>query len=137
MSFDPYVHFQGNCRAAMTAYQEIFGGTLEMMGYDAAPDATEEMMASGLVMHATLHLGGRMLFASDFPPGHAGTPQAAVTVSHIAPDDATARRIFAALAEGGAVMMNYQPTFWSDGFGMLTDRFGTSWMVSAPWRRPG
>ena len=136
MSFDPYIHFQGNCRQAMTAYAEIFGGTLETMGYDQAPDASEAMKASDLIMHATLHLNGRMLLASDFPPGFAGDPQAAVTISHIAPDDAEARRVFAALADGGAVIMDYQPTFWSDGFGMLKDRFGTHWMVSAPWRRP-
>lgn len=135
MSFDPYIHFQGNCRAAMAAYQTIFGGTLEVMGYDAAPDASDEMKASGLVMHSTLHAGGRMLLASDFPPGHAGDPQAAVTISHMAPTDAEARRIFAALAEGGSVIMDYQPTFWSDGFGMLKDRFGTHWMISAPWRQ--
>jgi PhnB protein len=136
MSFDPYIHFQGNCREALTAYQQIFGGTVEFMTYDDAPDATPEMKASGLVMHATLHHGGRMLFASDFPPGFAGDPQQAVTISHIAPDDTEARRIFAALSEGGAILMEYAPTFWSDGFGMLKDRFGTHWMVSAPWRQP-
>lgn len=135
MSFDPYIHFQGNCRAAMAAYQALFGGRLEVMGYDLAPDATDEMKASALVMHSALHLDGRMLLASDFPPGHTGEPQAAVTISHIAPTDAEARRVFAALAEGGAVIMDYQPTFWSDGFGMLKDRFGTHWMISAPWRQ--
>ena len=137
MSFDPYIHFQGTCRDAMAFYHEAFGGTLEVMGYDAAPEATEAMRSSGLVMHASLHLDGRMLLASDFPPGHAGEPQAAVTISHIAPTEAEARRIFSALSEGGAVMMDYQKTFWSDGFGMMKDRFGTHWMVSAPWRRPG
>jgi PhnB protein len=137
MSFDPYIHFQGNCRAALTAYQQVFGGRVEIMDYSDAPDTTPEMKTSGLVMHATLILGDRMLFASDFPPGQAGDPQQAVTISHIAPDDAEARRIFAALAEGGAILMDYQPTFWSDGFGMLKDRFGTHWMVSAPWRQPG
>lgn len=137
MSFDPYIHFQGNCRAAMQAYGHIFGGKVQMMGYADAPEASAEMKASPLVMHAALTLNGRMLLASDFPPGHVGDPQQAVTVSHIAPDDAEARRIFAALAEGGAVIMDYQPTFWSDGFGMLKDRFGTHWMVSAPWRDAG
>lgn len=136
MSFDPYIHFQGNCREAMTAYRQIFGGTLTMMGYAEAPDATADMKASSLVMHATLAAGGRSLMASDFPPGHAGDPQQSVTISHEAGSDAEARRIFAALAEGGKVMMDYQPTFWSDGFGMLKDRFDTHWMVSAPWR-PG
>lgn len=137
MSFDPYLHFQGNCREAMTAYRQVFGGTLTLMTYAEAPDATAEMKASSLVMHSTLAAGWRGLMASDFPPGHAGEPQQSVTISHEAGSDAEARRIFAALAEGGTVMMDYQPTFWSDGFGMLKDRFGTHWMVSAPWRQRG
>ncbi len=135
MSFDPYIHFRGNCREAMAAYQAIFGGTLNLMGYAEAPDATDQMKASDLVMHSTLAREGRCIIASDYPPGHAGDPQAGVTISHEAGSDAEARRIFAALAEGGAVIMDYAPTFWSDGFGMLQDRFGTHWMVSAPWKQ--
>lgn len=27
--------------------------------------------------------------------------------------------------------MPFQKTFWSEGFGMVTDRFGTPWMVNA------
>ncbi|MCB6179643.1 VOC family protein [Rhodobacter sp. Har01] len=135
MAFDPYLHFQGTCRQAMTAYQQIFGGTLSLMRYAEAPDAPAAMQASDLVMHATLAVGGRMLMASDFPPGMAGEAQAAVTISHIASSDAEARRQFALLGQGGTVLMDYQPTFWSDGFGMVKDRFGTHWMVSAPWRQ--
>ena len=26
--------------------------------------------------------------------------------------------------------MPFQKTFWSEGFGMVTDRFGTPWMVN-------
>ncbi|GGE28000.1 PhnB protein [Gemmobacter megaterium] len=139
MSFDPYIHFQGNCRAALTAYQELFGGDLELMPYSAAPDwpdgTPEAMKTSDRVMHGTLRLPeGRMLMASDFPPGMGGDPQQAVSISHIAPTMERARQIFAALGDGGAVIMAFQPTFWSDGFGMVKDRFGTHWMVSAPWR---
>lgn len=136
MSFDPYIHFQGNCREAMHAYAEILGGRLEVMGYDQAPDASPEMQNSSLVMHSTLHLNGRILLASDFPPGFAGDPQQAVSISHIASSAEEAKRVFAALSEGGALIMEFQPTFWSDGFGMLKDRFGTHWMISAPWRQP-
>jgi PhnB protein len=135
MSFDPYIHFQGNCREAMTAYQAIFGGNLQIMTYGDAADATDEMKVSGLVMHSTLMVGGRMLLASDFPPGFDGDPQAAVTISHIAPSVDEGRRLFGLLAEGGVMMMDFAPTFWSDGFGMVKDRFGTHWMVSAPWRQ--
>ncbi len=134
MAFDPYIHFQGNCRAAMEAYRDLFGGTLQIMTYGQMPDAPEGLKGSPLVMHSTLSLGGRMLMASDFPPGQGGDPQAAVSISHIAPTVDDARRLHAALAEGGAEIMAFQPTFWSDGFGMVKDRFGTHWMISSPWR---
>lgn len=137
MSFDPYLHFQGNCREAMTAYQAIFGGDLHLMPYAEAPDATAEMKASNLIMHSILTVSGRMLMASDFPPGWTGDPQAAVTVSHIAASPAAGQALFDRLAQGGQVIMPFAPTFWADGFGMLKDRFGTHWMVSGPWRQPG
>ena len=41
-------------------------------------------------------------------------------------------RAFARLAEGGEVTMPFSSSFWAKGFGMLTDRWGTAWMVSTP-----
>ncbi len=136
MSFDPYLHFGGDCRAAMTAYRAVFGGDLQMSTYAEAPDAPPSMKGSDLIMHAALTVGDRMLLASDFPPGMPAEAQAAVTISHIAPSEAEGRRLFDLLVAGGTTVMPYAPTFWSDGFGMLKDRFGTHWMVSAPWRQP-
>ena len=43
---------------------------------------------------------------------------------------AEADRVFKALAEGGNIKMPIQETFWAQRFGMLTDRFGTPWMVN-------
>lgn len=136
MSFDPYIHFTGTCRQAMTAYQKIFGGSLEFSPYAEAPDATPEAKASDRIMHASLTMNGRLLLASDFPPGFPGEAQQSVSISHIAPSADEGRRLFGLLSEGGVVVMDYAPTFWSDGFGMVKDRFGTHWMVSAPWRQP-
>jgi PhnB protein len=28
------------------------------------------------------------------------------------------------------VQMAFEPTFWTKGFGMLTDQFGVAWMVN-------
>jgi PhnB protein len=47
------------------------------------------------------------------------------------PTAAEAKKIFDALVEGGSVTMPFGKTFWSEGFGMLTDRFGTPWMLNA------
>jgi PhnB protein len=45
---------------------------------------------------------------------------------------AEAQKVFAALADGGTVTMPLQKTFWSELFGMTTDRFGIRWMVNGP-----
>jgi PhnB protein len=137
MSFVPYLHFTGTCRQAMTAYPYGFGGVRKVSPYGDAPDVPPEAKASDLLMQASLSLGdGRMLLASDAPPGFPGAPQQAVSISHVAPSADEGRRLFGLLADGGTVVLDYAPTFWSDGFGIVKDRFGTHWMVSAPWRQP-
>jgi len=39
-------------------------------------------------------------------------------------------KVFAALAEGGSIMMPLEDTFWGAKFGMLTDKFGIEWMLN-------
>jgi PhnB protein len=51
-----------------------------------------------------------------------------VTLNIKEPKDA--ERVFDALAEGGTVRMPLEETFWAVKFGMLTDRFGTPWMIN-------
>ena len=46
----------------------------------------------------------------------------------LATDDC--RKTFEELAEGGTIVMPFGKTFWADGFGMLRDRFGVTWMVN-------
>ena len=46
------------------------------------------------------------------------------------PTPAEAKPVFDALAEGGNVSMPLGKTFWAEAFGMVTDRFGTPWMIN-------
>jgi PhnB protein len=46
------------------------------------------------------------------------------------PTSAEAKRVFAALADGGSVTMPLGETFWADVFGMVTDRYGTPWGIN-------
>ena len=41
-----------------------------------------------------------------------------------------AREIFTNLSDGGTVTMPLDKTFWAEAFGMVTDKFGISWMVN-------
>ena len=130
MSFFPYLGFNGNCREAMTFYADVFGARdLQFMtGADAPPGAMGDDRKDK-VMHSQFTLGGVPLMAADAPPDWF-KPQAGVSVFHGAKDKAEAERIFARLSEGATVNMPLGKTFWSDAFGMLTDRFGTNWMIT-------
>ncbi len=131
MSFVPYIHFRGNCAEAMNFYAEIFGTeTPVIMRYRDAP-ASEEVPPSDRVMHAEIVLGNGKLMASDFPEGMPGDPQQAVSIMHPVSDPEAGQRLFDRFAEGGKIIMPFGPTFWSRGFGMVRDRFGTHWMIAA------
>jgi PhnB protein len=138
MSFAPYVAFSGNARAAMTEYARIFGASdLQVMSFaDAPPDQRPEG-AETLVMHAQFSAGpGAPFMGCDVPPAFGAGGMGGSSVFHAAPDIATATRIFSSLSEGGEVIMPLAPTFWSPAFGMLTDRFGTRWMISVTGETP-
>ena len=131
MTFHPYLFFSdGQCRSALTEYQAIFGGDLEVMTHADLPEGAEPMPGAKPehVMHAALKLGDDMLMASDDPTGDGG-PRLGIAVSYSAPDEATGRKAFEALADGGEVQMPFGPSFWSPGFGACVDRYGVSWMI--------
>jgi PhnB protein len=52
-----------------------------------------------------------------------------VSLTIVVPEEADAKRLFAALSEGGEVRMPLAKTFFSPLFGMVADRFGVSWMI--------
>ena len=81
------------------------------------------------ILHARLVFGDNVLMASDAPPGRFEKMQG-FSVSLVLKDPDEAERIFNAFANGGTVRMPLGETFWAIKFGMLTDRFGTPWMVN-------
>jgi PhnB protein len=132
MTLQPYRFFSNNCREAMTRYQEIFGGQLEVMAFGDMPPGEDapEGIDPDLVMHAALIFSdGSMLMASDDPSGDGG-PVKGVSLHHTAATIDEGEALFAQLAEGGEIGMPFEEVFWALRFGDCTDRFGTSWMVS-------
>lgn len=130
--FHAYLFFSGDCREAMTRYQEIMGGQLDIMTMGDMPPGNEMPGAEPHhVMHAALTIGDALLMASDDPTGDGG-PKTGMCVHFTGEDVDDAQRVFDTLAEGGEVQMPFAPVFWAPGFGALVDRFGVPWMVSAP-----
>ena len=128
---DSYLFFNGNCAEAMRFYERTLGGKIEMMmTYGESPQPEHCPAGSkDRIMHARLVLDGRALMASDTPAGESNPGMNGFALSLNYPTPAEARRVFDALAAGGKVTMAMEKTFWSEAFGMLSDRFGTPWMV--------
>ena len=132
---DSYLFFNGQCAEAMRFYERTLGGALEpIMHYGDRPHdpgcaGPMDPAGKDLVMHACLQLGQRRLMASDMPPGQGRATPGGFSLALNYPSADEARRIFDALAQGGTITMPMEKTFWTQAFGMLTDRFGTPWMV--------
>jgi PhnB protein len=133
MAFHPYLFFGGTCREAFTRYKEIFGGELFVMTMKDAPPS-EQAIPPGkedYVIHAALTFEGHLLMASDDPMNDSFGPVQGMMVSFSTSDVAEAQRVYAALAQGGTQTQPMIETFFSPAWGMVTDRFGTPWMVGA------
>ena len=128
-----YLAFNGTCAEAMRFYEKALGGTLEVLMSGAESPIAEHMPKefAHRILHARLVLpGGGMLYAGDAP---AHVPYEGIKGVSIAVDYErveSAEKVFAALADGGQVTMPMQSAFWAKRWGMLTDRFGTPWIVN-------
>lgn len=132
MPVQTYLFFDGRCEEALNFYKRTLGASIDMMlrmSESPEPPPPEcANMPGDAIMHSSFRIGDTVLMASDAPPS-GDRPFKGFSLSISAPSEADARRQFDALADGGKVDMPLGKTFWSPCFGMLTDRFGVSWMV--------
>ena len=127
---NPYLSFRDNAREAMQFYQQVFGGELTVSTFGEY-GMVEAGAAADLVMHAQLETpSGFTLMGADTPPGMEYTPGTSITVSLSGDDVDDLRGWFAALSEGGTVLMPLEKQMWGDEYGALTDRFGVPWMAN-------
>ncbi len=139
-----YLTFNGNCEKAFRFYESVFGSELSIMRYKDAPSqqgmpSMDDRMGER-ILHSTLPLSKETsIMGSDTGPEthdlfQQGNNFSISLGTHSAEE---ARRIFQALSEDGDVIMPLGKTFWTELFGMVTDKFGISWMVNLEARETG
>ncbi|HET8970668.1 MAG TPA: VOC family protein [Candidatus Nanopelagicales bacterium] len=129
-TLNPYLSFRGNAREAMDFYQSVFGGEVEHSTFGEA-NASEDPAEQDKIMHSSLRTdNGLNLMASDTPETTELATGSSIQISLSGDDDAELRGYWDRLADGGQVTMPLETAPWGDAFGMLTDRFGTAWMVN-------
>lgn len=128
-----YLNFDGRCEEAIEFYRRTLGAEVEMlMRFNDSPEPCAPGVlppgSENKVMHASFRIGETTLMASDCHS--AGKPSfQGISLAINPADEAKAKVIFAALAEGGKVQSPLTKTFFSPAFGVVSDRFGVSWMI--------
>ncbi|MGA9334660.1 MAG: VOC family protein [Rudaea sp.] len=139
MHIQPYLFFNGRCNEAIEFYKKVLGAEVTTLMRMKDVPASEQPPAlppgaEKMILHADIRIGDTTIMASD----GRGTGELlfkGFALSSTQDDEASARRVFAALAEQGKIDMPIAETFWSPCFGMATDRFGVQWMVTVANRK--
>ncbi|MFF5076040.1 VOC family protein [Actinoplanes sp. NPDC000266] len=145
-----HLNFRGDARAALEFYQSVFGGHLTVVAYrdfglpEGLPDSDKVVFGQ-----VTAESGFRIM-AYDVPSSAGpAAPPAATTrengmtltgerffVSVAGETAEEAGPLWDKLADGAVIVEKFGPSPFSPGFGMLTDRFGVTWIVQVPAGTP-
>jgi len=138
MQVQAYLTFDGRCEEAINFYSKAVGAKVEMMmRFKESPEPHPPGMlppgSENKVMHAALRIGDTQILASDgMCRGVEHSKFEGFSLSLEAGSEADADRLFAALGDGGQVQMPLGKTFFARRFGVVSDRFGVSWLVIVP-----
>lgn len=140
-----HLNFHGTAASALEFYQSVFGGSLTRATYGDFGMPKEVPGADKLVFGRLDTAAGLRLMAYDIPgQDPAGVTGAAGTTRRENGMTFTDRTFFQSLrgqslqeisplwdglADGAQIIEPLAASAWSPGFGMLTDRFGVTWVI--------
>lgn len=130
----PYINFKGNAKEAFDVYAAALGGQIVFVqtyaesGQDAKPEMKDK------IMHAMLTAGELTIMASDVEEKDVKEGNQ-VSLSMDFDSVEEMESVFNKLSEGANITMPLQDTFWGARFGILTDRFGVSWMFNHDYEK--
>ncbi|MEV7329734.1 VOC family protein [Micromonospora sp. NPDC093244] len=146
-----HLNFRGDARRALEFYQSVFGGDLTVVAYGDFGMPKELPDADKVVFGQVTAENGFRIMAYD-APSQSPAPIAPTATTRVDGMTVTGERFFVAvggdtteeiealwdgLADGAEIIEAYAPSQFSTGFGMLTDRFGVTWILQVNATRAG
>lgn len=130
-----YLNFDGNAKAAIEFYQEVFDGKLEgEINYMyEAPGMELADSEKNRVMHASIVINEQFkIMVSDTVPSMGQQLQIGNNhyISLHPESKEEGARLFDKLSIDGQIEMPYEKTFWGAYFGSFSDQFGVKWMIN-------
>jgi PhnB protein len=128
MRLDIYLNYPGHCEEAFRFYEQHLGGKITGVSRHGEQPGGSDLPAEwkGKILHASIEIGNTVLMGADIPSAE---PMRSAYLALTVDSAEEAERLYALLSDGGQVFMKMEETFFAPRFGMLRDRFGTSWMI--------
>ncbi len=127
---NPYIGFRDQARQALDFWHGVLGGELRTMTF-AEGGMVQDPADAEKIMHGQIETpGGLLLMASDSPASMPTPTESNVSVSLSGDDEDLLTGYWEGLADGATVIEPLTKAPWGDTFGMLTDRFGVTWLVN-------
>lgn len=131
MQINSYLTFNGNCREAMTFYQECLGGELTFQTVSDSPLSKKmSKQMKDCILHATLTKEALILQGSDMVPKIGLVKGNTVSLSLDCNSEEEIKKIYTKLSEKGKANHPLENTFWGALFGDLTDKYGHHWILN-------
>ena len=126
-----YLNFNGNCREAMTFYEECLDAELKLETIGESPMAYQMSdKPKDAILHAGLTKDGQLLLMGSDMLGNQLIPGNSVTLSVNCGSEEEIYRLFNKLSTGGKIQDPLADMFWGAKFGALTDKFGLNWILN-------
>ncbi|GAA2133805.1 VOC family protein [Actinomadura napierensis] len=125
-----HLNFRGDAREALTFYRSAFGGDMAVVTYKDAGNVQEPSEADQVMWGQVAAAGGFRVMAYDVPsnlPWNQGENAFFVSLRGETSEEITA--YWEKLSEGASIRQMLGPAQWAPLYGMLTDRFGVTWVV--------
>ena len=128
-----HLNFRGEARSALELYRDVFGGDLTVVTYADMGNGDDPATADHVVWGQVESPDGFRVMAYDVYrhlEWHRGANPFFVSVRGSDTDEL--RRYWDGLSEGATITQPLAPSAWAPLYGMLTDRFGVTWVIDAP-----
>jgi PhnB protein len=125
-----HLNFRGDARAALDFYHSVFGGRAVAVTYEDAGAVPDPAEAGWVMWGEVAAANGFHVMAYDVPsptPYDPGRNAVFVSVRGDSAEEITA--LWEKLSAGATVVRPLEPAGWAPLYGMLTDRFGVTWVL--------
>ena len=133
VSTTPHLNFRGQAREALEFYRSVFGGDLSIATYSDMRSAEEAGQAGHVAFGRVDAPNGLHLMAYDVQPSNGYDPGENpfyVTLQGTEGDEI--QPLWDALAGSATtILVPLAPAPFAPLYGMVTDRFGVTWIVGA------